>query len=94
MSEEMLKHYSRALDEIFRLRRALAFEAHITEGITNLYASLPKGARRELLTHVERMRRAARGEVTHAGIDHLLQESLAMAGAPETLTREQWEATA
>ncbi len=90
--DEMLAHYSRALDEIYKLRRALAYEARVTTGLLN-YATLPKGAREHVESMGERLRTAARGEVDRAyemrsGEG---QRLLADAGALPTLTRGQWE---
>lgn len=86
--------YSQALDEIHALRRALAYEAEITAGHLG-YRSFPKTRRHIAEDQIERMREAARGQVTTAyagrptrSLDRAMRE----AGAPTTLTRQQWEA--
>lgn len=88
-----LAHYSRALEEIHRLRSALAYEAGVTAAHLTL-AGFPKSRRKYAENQVERMRAAARGEaasayndVSHLSLGHTLRE----AGASETLTRWQWE---
>jgi hypothetical protein len=88
----MLGHYSRALDEIYKLRRALAYEARVTTGLLN-YASLPKGASERIETMGNRLRAAARGEVDLAyGMRSGEGQRLLMdAGALPTLTRQRWE---
>lgn len=86
--------YSAALDEVWALRRALAYEASVAE-VHGEYKTFPQSRRRFLAEQVERMRRAARGEAERAyastnsrSIDHALRE----AGASQTLTRFEWEA--
>jgi hypothetical protein len=91
-ADEMLSHYSAALDEIYRLRRALAFEARVVEAHLGL-KSFPKSRRRFAEEQVERMRESARGhaERVYAGRDYWkLDEALRSAGAG-FLTRHQWE---
>lgn len=85
-------HYSRALDEIYRLRVALANEANHVENMLTL-ATFPRGQRIIARAAVERMRRAARGETAQAyqEIMPFRQPLLRSAGAPETLTRGAWE---
>lgn len=93
MSDEMLNHYSRALDEIHRLRAALAYEARVTEAHLN-YATFPKTRRDHAAAQVERMRAAARGEAasTYADVSSLsLQHTMREAGASASLTRSEWE---
>jgi hypothetical protein len=90
--DEMLSHYSAALDEIYRLRRALAFEALVVEAHLGL-KSFPKSRRRFAEGQVERMRESARGhaERAYAGRDYWkLDEALRSAGG-DLLTRHQWE---
>ncbi len=89
-----LAHYSRALDEIHRLRAALAYEAGVTAAHLTL-ASFPKSRREFAEEQVERMRAAARGEAETAyTIDGWRKyAALRDAGASETLTRGQWEAS-
>lgn len=86
-------HYSRALDEIYRLRIALANEANHVENMATL-VTFPRGQRVIALAMVERMRLAARGETQRAYglLDSAFHKVLLRsAGAPETLTRWQWE---
>lgn len=90
--DDMLAHYSRALDEIFRLRQAAAFEAQ-TIYIALTYRSVPGKARDALEQARGRLTSSARGQNIYG---HLSAEALDMAlrgvGAPTTLTRAQWEA--
>lgn len=91
---DMLAHYSAALDEVFRLRQALAYEARVSESLLS-YTSLPVGARKKAEGQVERMRRSARGEVeaVYAEVpNHHRQSVMRQAGMHPTLTRGQWEA--
>lgn len=90
---DMLAHYSAALDEIYRLRRALAYEASVLAVHLEL-ASFPKSRRRFAEEQIVRMRLAAQGatraaydEVSRPGMDHAAEE----ARMPKTLTRGQWE---
>lgn len=88
-----LSHYSAALDEIFRLRTALAFEALVTEAHLG-YRTFPKTRRRYAEEQAERMRECARGQALTAFAGRSwqsLRTGLREAGAAETLTREQWE---
>jgi collagenase-like PrtC family protease len=94
MNEIDPEDYSAALDEIYRLRQALAYEADVVTAQTDL--KLSKRRRSEIDASVERLRAAARGEAqrVYAGTSSLsLRGSLKRAGAPDTLTRWQWEAT-
>lgn len=89
---EIDPHYLAALDEIYRLRVLLAHEAQIQGGHL-MYKSFPK-SRRDVAEHsIERMRRAARGQSVDATarITHP-KAYLRLAGAPDTLTRTEWEA--
>lgn len=89
-----LAAYSAALEEIYRLRCALAYEALINREYLT-YATLPKSIRREIVKRANRMHDAARGRVAeaYAGVDsYLMQELMEEAGASPTLTRAQWEA--
>lgn len=85
--------YSAALDEIYRLREALAYEAGGIENHTS-YATFPKSRRSIAAQQIERMRSAARGDsqVAYAGLNSaVLRGALREAGAPDTLTRWQFE---
>lgn len=91
--DEMLAHYSRALDEIYRLRQAMAYEAIVLDRNTG-WRSLPVTVRRVMARQSERLFRAACGRVEFAYEDvkpATLREALIDAGASETLTRAQWE---
>lgn len=91
--EQILAYYSAALDEVYRLRRALAAEARVTEAHLTL-KSFPKSRRRFAESQVDRMRQAARGdaEAAYAGHESWVLDSAAKdAGMPQTLTRSQWE---
>ena len=89
-----LADYSRALDEIYALRRALAYEAQVLETHL-LYKTFPKGRREIAVAQCARMKAAARGLVDAAYVDKgssTLRSALRLAGAEETLTRAEWEA--
>jgi hypothetical protein len=80
---------SAALDEIYRLRRAMAYEAAVSSD-SLYYATLPKTIRRATRAQVDRMRAAANGYTASAYKpigDATLRGALRDAGAPETLTR-------
>lgn len=96
MSEAKMEHYSRAIDEIYRLRGLLAYEARITE-VHLGYKTFPESRRRVAESQVERMRLAARGrsDMASAPISSQgIKSCLVAAGADECLTRTQWEAEA
>ncbi len=90
--EEMLKHYSAALDEIFRLRVAAAYEARAAEALLT-YASMPKGVRSGLEAARARMRATAKGWTDI--YDHVTADTRAFllrnCDAPQTLNRHEWE---
>lgn len=88
-----MAHYSLALDEIWKLRRALAYEAGVTQAHLSL-KSFPKSRRAYAETQVRRMQSAASGhiEMAYAGLNtYMLQEALRDASGQPTLTRSQWE---
>lgn len=91
----MLAHYSRALDEIYRMRVAAAFDAQVADGLLHGFAGLPKNVRYQLDAMRERLRAAARGEseTAYAVDGELRARVLDNADAPATLTRGQWEAS-
>lgn len=92
---EIEEAYFAALDEICRLRNALAYEASVL-AIHLDYKSFPKSRRGVAIGQVERMRSAAcgAGAVAYAGVSYLsLRWAMSTAGAPQTLTRSQWEAS-
>ena len=91
---ELMKHYSRSLDEIYALRRALASEARITEAHLTL-KTFPKSRHGIAVEQIERMRASARGEVSDAYRDmdnRSMQFAMGQAGMDTCLTRSQWEA--
>ncbi len=90
--DEMLKYYSAALDEIFRLRTALAYEAGVIKAHLD-YRTFPQGRRYVAEQQVERMRASAQGrseqayaETSRTSLRHVRQQL-----AIETLTRGHWE---
>lgn len=89
-----LADYSRALDEIYRLRTALAIEARATQAHLN-FKTFPKSQRPYAERQIARMQAAARGDVEQAYDVELTgwqgKACLREAGAAETLTRWQWE---
>lgn len=94
MAEVDLHHYSRALDEIHRLRAALAIEARATEAHL-AFKTFPKSQRKYAEQQVARMRAAACGDSEEAYREFdgwRKQSALHTVGASETLTRGQWEA--
>lgn len=87
--------YSAALDEIYALRRALAYEARVVEAQTMDMTRLGKGRRHHLERSIMRMTQAARGDVdvAYAGTSsRSLDRSMDEAGASNLLTRSSWEA--
>lgn len=91
-AEVSLEHYSRALDEIHRLRGLLAYEAQVTKSHLG-YATFPKGRRQAAENQVRRMLSAAKGYAA-AECDRLPltpRRYLDLMGAPSSLTRHRWE---
>lgn len=95
MSEdEMFRHYMAALDEVFRLRTALQYEARVVEAHYESLKSFPKSRRPIAEQQVERMRQAASGrsegayagEGGAAGLYSYGREAM-----PMGLTRARWE---
>ena len=87
--------YFAALDEIWWLRQALAYEAQVVEAQTFDIPRLAKCRREILERRVDAMKAAARGGVQRAYADKSsthLRSAMRLAGASETLTRVQWEA--
>ncbi len=85
--------YSAALDEIFRLRCVLAYEARIIEAHLDL-ATFPKSRRPIAEDQVRRMRAAAGGNATetYRNLDWWkLKRALGDAVGADMLTRHQWE---
>lgn len=91
----MLAEYSAALDEVYALRRALAYEARVVEAHTLDIPRLGKNHREHLERAIERMKGAARGEsaTVYAGTNRRsMDQCMEEAGVSETLTRAEWEA--
>jgi hypothetical protein len=90
---DMLAHYSAALDEIFRLRRALAYEAGVSlAGLS--FKTFPRSLREVVKRQAQRMRSAARGTAYDAYSDvtgWAMEGAMREAAAPDHLTRTQWE---
>lgn len=85
-----LVYYSAALDEIYRLRAALAREAELRRDDLTL-KTYPAGRRPIGQRAVERMNAAARGDVDGAypGLD--AKQALRTAGADEGFTHHDWK---
>lgn len=86
-----MAHYSAALDEIFRLRTALAYEAAV---IQNRLAGrkAPKSGHSPAEEQVARMRRAARGDVaSHSTVPPEVARKSRCLADMDGLTRWQWE---
>lgn len=93
MTDEEMEHYSKALDEIYRLRAMLAMEANVLERHLSL-KTFPKSRRRPAEDSVAVMRAAARGEsrtIVLGSSWTTRKAALRTAGAGETLTRSEWE---
>jgi hypothetical protein len=91
--DDMLTHYSAALDEIFRLRTALAYEAAVIEAHLGL-VTFPKSRRDVAEGQVERMKAAASGNalVPYAGVASWALDSARERAGMGKLTRAMWEA--
>lgn len=90
----LIAELSAALDEVFQLRRVLAYEAGVTSAHLSM-RSFPKSRRVIAEGSVERMRAAARGGVRPAYGDvasWAFRSAMQDAGAPETLTRAAFAA--
>lgn len=92
--EQMMRAYAAALDEVFALRRALAYESRVITAQTLDVKALGKGRREQVEKSVERMAQAAQGNVArgYAGTSRRSFE-LAMdeVGGSNFLTRASWE---
>ncbi len=84
MSDDELEHYGLALDEVYRLRAALAEEAQLIK--THL-----GGRRKWADEQVQRMEAAARGQAIAVYASSGRKAALRAAGASGTLTRWGWE---
>lgn len=92
--EVPLVELSDALDEIYRLRRALAYEAGVIEAHLAL-ATFPKSRRTIACDQIHRMEAAARGQTEDAYShirDQSLRRAMETADASQTLTRSQFRA--
>ena len=84
---------SALLDEVYDLRRGMAYEAQVVHATLG-YATIPKTRRKTHEEQIERMRQAARGEVfaSHRGISHsAMTYALKEAGARDGLSRFAYE---
>lgn len=91
--QDILFHYSAALDEIHRLRTALAYEARVIESHLE-YKTFPQSRRFVAVHQVARMLASAQGstaqayaETSESSLRHVRSEV-----GIETLTRSEWEA--
>lgn len=88
-----MSSYSAAIDEVYRLRRALAHEADVTNTYLG-YKGFPKSRRKVAADSIEQMKASARGEstVAYAGTSYLsLKHAMREAEAPALLTVAQFE---
>lgn len=86
-------YYSAALDEIYFLRRALAYERMYQRAYLD-FLTLPKGVRNRVDVAMARIKLALRYGLREAYKDVSEQSwnwSIRSAGMPQTLTRYQWE---
>lgn len=92
MNDEEMCHYSAALDEIYRLRRALAYEARVVETYLD-YKSFPKTRRGVAEEQIKRMRASVIGgsESAYGGVHHRSLDVEAGELGFDTLTRWEWE---
>lgn len=92
MSDEEMAHYSAALDEIYRLRRALAYEARVVETYLD-YKTFPKSRRGVAEEQIARMRLTVGGnsQSAYGGISGWALDVEAEECGFRTLTRWQWE---
>lgn len=90
--EEMLDHYSAALDEIYLLRAQFAYEARGREADLTL-KTFPKSRRRFAEQSIDRMRDAADGKVKGVSNHLSLEGGIGYRRllGDRTLTRSQWE---
>ena len=94
MSAPALAHYSEALDEIYRLRMALAYEAQqLNELLVQSHSALSNARRSAVYEAMLRMRAAARGSAQHVYDETrtLPPAKLIEHHIPFTLTRTEWE---
>jgi hypothetical protein len=93
-TDALLPYYGAALDEIYRLRAALAYESHVLKAHLEL-KTFPKSRRSLAGEQVSRMRATARyGTQGRRHATNLFFDSktaLEDAGASDVLTRDMWE---
>lgn len=92
--EDMVGHYSAALEEISRLRDALAYEAAETGRTLVTFRSIPTGAARVLDRMRKRMAEAATGKTEEAYRPvpaPAMTKARKLAGSCAKLTRTMWE---
>ena len=93
MSPEEMRHYSRALDEIYHLRRLCADQARVIEADLT-YKTFPKSRRAVAEERVVRLRKAAKGrwpEAIAGRPSRILDGHMKALGMKTTLTRAQYE---
>lgn len=90
----LLPHYSRALDEVYRLRQALAYESHLLEQHLAVPAFRPKGVRTVMERQIRRMTWASQGGALAAYevvSPQEMRDAMHEAGMVAGLTRDEWE---
>lgn len=91
--EELLHYYSAALDEIYKLRVALAIEADTQAGNLN-FKTFPKSQRKATGESIQRMQACAIGgrpeRYDSLSLNYLDGLFLSL-GGERTLTRHSWE---
>jgi DNA invertase Pin-like site-specific DNA recombinase len=88
---ELRSLLSAALDEIFVLRQAMAYEARVVEAHYEALKSFPKSRRKIAEEQVVRMRTAVHGaSKAYAGTNSESRRQIARACGFDTLTMYQW----
>lgn len=89
-----LRLLSLALDEVYALRQLVAYEAGVREADLT-YKTFPKSRRDIAKDRIQKLRSAARGRAIDVVRDlhkqRDLRYALREAGAPETMTRWEWQ---
>ena len=88
--DNLMDHYSDALDEIYRLRALCAYQAQVIEADLG-YKTYPKSRRAIAEKRIEILQAAARGDALAQHSVARPELALKSAGASGTLTRWQWE---
>jgi hypothetical protein len=94
-TDALLDAYSAALDEVYRLRTVLALQA-MGQAADLSMKTFPKSRRGWAEKRITECQDAACGQSSRvlAGKDsNVLRAARTHAGVPQTLTREQWEAS-